>query len=76
MTITNLSDEQLLQPAERVRGSVVVITGTPQFMMIITRVHTTVLDIEGAASGIGKETALLFAKHGFVCRLNAKVSHR
>ncbi|KAJ3556546.1 hypothetical protein NM688_g1973 [Phlebia brevispora] len=44
MSTVNLSDEQLLAHADRVHGSVVIITG--------------------AASGIGKEMALLFAKHG------------
>ena len=60
--MTSLNDEQLIQYSERSKGKVVLITGEYQNVDVLAptanyRLRHTL----GAASGIGKETALVFA---------------
>jgi len=57
--MTSLNDEQLLQYGERSKGKVVLVTGTCQNADVLTSL--TMRCTIGAASGIGKETALVFA---------------
>jgi hypothetical protein len=60
---TPITDEQLFAYANRAKGKVVVITGA--FQVHVPCIKRTYKEfIAGAASGIGRESALTFARHG------------
>jgi NAD(P)-dependent dehydrogenase (short-subunit alcohol dehydrogenase family) len=69
---TPIADDQLFVHAKRAKGKVVVITGASRstlfffsFRRGLNRLtHSLSHPIAGAASGIGREAALAFAKHG------------
>jgi NAD(P)-dependent dehydrogenase (short-subunit alcohol dehydrogenase family) len=62
---TPIPDDELFAFAERVKGKVVVITGASDLVASRAR-RDRLIKIHhlGAASGIGKEVALTFARHG------------
>ena len=67
--MTTLNDEQLLEHADRVKGKVLLITGMDSSGSDALA-HLSVGSCHsGAANGIGREAALLFAKHGCVPQL-------
>lgn len=62
---TPIPDDELFAFAQRVKGKVVVITGASD--LVVEQVETDrpkSTTYVGAASGIGKEVALTFARHG------------
>jgi len=65
---TPIADDQLFIHAKRAKGKVVVITGASRSKLFFRRgfkpAHSLSHPIAGAASGIGREAALAFAKHG------------
>jgi hypothetical protein len=58
---TPITDDQLFIYAKRAKGKVVVITGTSPNLGNPQAANNT---SQGAASGIGRETALTFARYG------------
>ena len=59
--MTTITDEQLHLYADRVKGKVVVITGNSD---VQSYAQNSDVAWTGAANGIGRETALRFAKFG------------
>ena len=62
--MTTILDESLYSHRDRIKGKVVLITGETAYTIHATRSFSC--SITGAAAGIGRETALQFARHGQV----------
>lgn len=62
--MTVIPDDELFKYSDRVKDKVVLITGDDNSMFC--RLDSDLKRFEGAANGIGKETALRFGSYGCV----------